>query len=366
VRTLRNLEDVNAGFNRHGLVLFQVDATSAGYARERFAALHASIQERLERIPGVRAATFSRVAVLSRVRQNNTISVPGLPLPPDAPAGVNMNGLSHNFFAVMELPIVVGRGFTGRDDATAPRVAIVNQALARKYFGPENPIGHQIVHTTGPFNRVTVEVVGVAGDAKYTDLRNPVPPTLYVPAPQQPGGEANFALRLAAPNATIFPAIRAAVGEIDRTLPVLNLRTQDEQIDRLHAQELLFARLSGIFGLLALALACVGLYGLMSYTTVRRTGEIGLRLALGARPARVLRMMLRESLALVCLGVVCGVAAANGSSRLVATMLFGLTPTDPLTYAAAAALLIAVALLASFLPALRASRLEPTEALREE
>jgi predicted permease len=366
VRTLRNLEGVKAGFNRRGLVLFQVDATSAGYTREQFAALHLRLQERLVRIPGVRAATFSRIALLSRVRQNNTISVPGSTLPPDAPAGVNMNGLAANFFDAMELPIVLGRGFTGSDDASAPKVAVVNEVLARQYFGRENPVGRQIVHTTGPFNRVTVEVVGVAGDAKYTDLRAPVPPTLYVPASQQPGGEANFALRVAADRAAIFPVIRAAVREIDPALPALNLRTQEEQIDRLHAQELLFARLSGFFGLLALALASVGLYGLMSYAAVRRTSEIGLRMALGARPARVLRMMLRESLTLVCIGVVAGVAAACGSSRLVATMLFGLSPIDPLTYAAAAVLLLAVALPAGYLPALRASRLEPTEALRAE
>jgi predicted permease len=366
VRTLRNLQDVDAGFNRRGLILFQIDATSAGYARDQFAPLHARVQEQLERIPGVRAVTFSRVAVLSRVRQNNTISGPGLTLPPDAAAGVNMNGLAPNFFASMELPLVLGRGFTEHDDAMAPGVAVVNQVLARKYFGAENPVGRQIVYTTGPFNRVPVEVVGVAADAKYTDLRSPVPPTLYVPALQQPGGEANFALRLDTDRATVFPAIRAAVREIDPALPVLNLRTQDEQLDRLHAQELLFARLSGLFGLLALALACVGLYGLMSYAAVRRTSEIGLRMALGARPARVLRMMLRESLTLVCLGVAVGLAAAYGASRLVATMLFGLSPTDPLTYGAVAALLIAVALLASLLPARRASLLDPMTALRVE
>jgi predicted permease len=377
VRTLGHLQNVDAGFNRRNLVLFTIDATSAGYARDQFASLHARLQARLEKIPGVRAATFSRVAVLSRVRQSNTISVQGLPSPPDAAAGVNMNGLASNFFAAMELPLAIGRGFTEADDATAPGVAVVNQALVKKYFGRENPIGRRLVYTLGPTNSYSAEIVGVAGDAKYTDLRSVVPPTLYLPALQQLGGSASFALRLGPPKpseggigspdpATIFPAIRAAVREIDPTLPALDLRTQDEQLDRLHGQELLFARLSGFFGLLALALACVGLYGLMSYAVLRRTAEIGLRLALGARPSQVVGMMLRESVALVCVGIAAGVAAAYGLSRLVTAMLFGLSPTDPLTYAAVAAMLMAVATAASGVPALRASRLEPTEALRVE
>jgi len=187
-----------------------------------------------------------------------------------------------------------------------------------------------------------------------------------LPALQQIGGEANFSLRVDGSAAAIFPAIRAAVREIDPSLPVQNLRTQDEQIDRLNGQELLFARLSGFFGLLALALACVGLYGLLSYAVLRRTGEIGLRMALGALPWHVLRMMLGESLGIVALGIAAGFAAAAMLSRLVASMLFGLSPIDPITYGTVAAILTGVALLASYLPARRASLLEPTEALREE
>jgi ABC-type antimicrobial peptide transport system permease subunit len=209
-------------------------------------------------------------------------------------------------------------------------------------------------------------VVGVAADAKYTVLRGATPPTVYLSALQQVDGNANFALRLASPDAGVLAAIRAAVREVDPALPVLNLRTQDEQIDRLHAQERLFARLSGFFGLLALALACVGLYGLMSYAVLRRTAEIGLRMALGARRAQVIRMILRESLTLVGLGVAAGIATAAVTSRLVSTMLFGLSGTDPLTYGASASLLAAVALLASLLPALRASRVDPMVAFRSE
>jgi predicted permease len=375
VRTLDNLADVDAGFNRRGLVLFAIDANSAGYPRQQFAALQTRIQARLAQISGVTAATFSSVPLLSRVRQNKRIVVPGHAPPPDAAMAVNTNGLAPNFFAAMELPLVLGRGFTNQDESTRPRVAVVNQAFVRMYFGDENPVGRHIVFNA-PNDSSQAEVVGVARDAKYTVLRGPTPPTVYVPALQQLDGNANFALRLASPDrgeqgpavtpAAVFPAIRAAVREIDPTLPVLNLRTQDEQIDRLHSQERLFARLSGFFGLLALALACVGLYGLMSYAVLRRTAEIGLRMALGARPGHVMGMVLRESLRLVCLGVAAGIAAAYGASRLVASMLFGLSPTDPVTYGSVAVILVAIALIASFLPARRASRVDPMIAFRAD
>jgi predicted permease len=362
-RTLGNLAGIDAGFNRRGLVLFAVDATSAGYPREQVAALHARIQDRLARIPGVRAVTFSSNPLLSRTRQNKRISVLGRPVPAGAPLAVNVNGLAPNFFAAMELPIVLGRGFAETDDDSRPKVVVVNQAFARMYFGGEQPLGRQIKFDS-PNDDSRAEVVGVARDAKYTDLRGETPPTVYLSARQQIDGNANFALRLGAPAAGVLSAIRAAVREVDATLPVLNLRTQEEQIDRLHSQERLFARLSGFFGVLALALASVGLYGLMSYAVLRRTAEIGLRMALGARRVQVLRMILRESLALICLGLALGIAAAVAASRLVSSMLFGLSVTDPLTYCVAALVLAAVALLASFLPAHRASRVDPMVAFR--
>jgi predicted lysophospholipase L1 biosynthesis ABC-type transport system permease subunit len=194
------------------------------------------------------------------------------------------------------------------------------------------------------------------------------PPTIYLPVGQRIDREANFALRPAAPGdpAGLFAAVRAAVRDSDSSLPVLNLRTQDEQIDRLHAQERLFARLSGLFGLLALALAAVGLFGLMSHAVLRRTGEIGLRMALGALPSHVMRMVLVESLALVFAGLAAGAAISYGASRLVTKMLFGLSPGDPLTYGAVALILIAIGLLAALVPARRASRIDPLAALKVE
>jgi ABC-type antimicrobial peptide transport system permease subunit len=193
-----------------------------------------------------------------------------------------------------------------------------------------------------------------------------VTPTVYLPATQMVEGTANYYVRAAADPAAIGSAIRAAVREIDPALPVIDLRTEEEQVGRLTAQETLFARLSGFFGVVTLILACVGLYGLMSYLVLRRTGEIGLRMALGARPARVLRMILSESFALVAVGLVVGAAVAFVASRLVESMLFGLSPADPLTYASVAGLIVAAALPASLLPAFRAARVDPMTALRTD
>jgi predicted permease len=369
VRTLRNLDSVNAGFNRQNLVLFRIDATSAGYQPQQFAALQSRIQQRLQRAPGVQDVTFSSVALLSRVRQNKRVSISG-GLPPPGSAPVNTNGLAPNFFAAMQLPLLLGRGFTLADDESAPRVAVVNQAFVRGYLNGENPIARHIV--IGPAAADDVAIVGVAADAKYTELRGQAPPTIYLPAFQRIDGTANYALRIAAPSrgrdaavATVFAAIRSTVREIDPALPVLNLRTQDEQIDRLHAQERLFARLSGMFGVVALALASVGLYGLLSHAVTRRTGEIGVRMALGAQPGAVLAMIMRESLMLVCCGILLGAAGAYAASRVVRSMLFGLTPGDPLTYGAVALILGAIALVASAIPARRASRIDPITALRQ-
>jgi len=362
VRTLGNLQHVDAGFNRRGLLLFDIDAASAGYTPQQYAALQTRIQERLEKLPSVRAVTFSSVPLLSSVRQNKRISVPGsAPLSSTSPI-VNTNGVAPNFFSAMELPLVRGRGFTGGDDPATPRVAVVNQVFVRTYFGGEDPVGRQIVVGRAPTDQV--EIVGVAADAKYTTLRGEAPPTIYFPALQRLDGDAGFAVRHAGPEGSVLAAIRATVRTIDPALPVLNLRTQDEQIDRLHGQELLFARLSGLFGLLAVTLAAVGLYGLMSHAVLRRTGEIGLRMAVGARPADVLGMILRESLALVGVGLALGAAGAYGAGRLVASMLFELSPTDPITYGVVALVLVIIAALASLLPATRAGRIDPMVALK--
>jgi ABC-type antimicrobial peptide transport system permease subunit len=216
------------------------------------------------------------------------------------------------------------------------------------------------------YGQSEVEIVGVARDAKYADLRSPVPPTVYLAALQWPAATVRYLVRTAGDPEAAFPAIRAMLREIDPTLPVLGLRTMDEQIDRLHQQELLFARLSGFFGVLALLLASVGLYGLMAYVVTRRVGEIGVRMALGALPRQIVGLFLSESGAMVVIGLVFGGYAAWAASSLFTKMLFGLTGTDPVVYIGAAILLLGMAQCAAALPAFRASRVSPSEALRNE
>jgi predicted permease len=368
VHTLRNLQSVDPGFNPRGLVLFRIDAGSAGYTPQQFVVLHERLRQRLENIPGVEGATFSRVALLAGVRSNRRISVPGYTPAPGESMIFNLNGIAPNFLAAMEIPLVLGRSFDARDDTDGPMVAIVNQGFSRKFFGDSSPIGRTLRFSSPSPNDkpADIEIVGVARDAKYTGVREATPPTMYVPAAQMLEDTATYYLRAAANPAAVGPAIRSAVRELDPALPIIDLRTEDEQIERLTSQERLFARLSGFFGVLALILASVGLYGLMSFVVLRRTGEIGLRMALGALPGHVLRMILRDALVLVALGLVLGGAAAFGSSRLIASMLFELSPVDPLTYGSVALVLITVALLASFLPARRAAHVDPMTALRSE
>jgi ABC-type antimicrobial peptide transport system permease subunit len=246
-------------------------------------------------------------------------------------------------------------------------VAIVTDAFARRYFAEQNPVGRRFTFGATPTAPAAeIEIVGVARDAKYNTLREAEPVTIYLPAPQMLEDVANYYVRTAGDPAAIGPAIRAAVREIDPMLPVIDLRTQAQQIERRTSQERLFAQLSGFFGVTALILACVGLYGLMSYLVLQRTGEMGLRLALGAPPAQMLRLVLRESVALVAVGLVLGFAVAYGFRRFVESMLFGLTAADPITYAGVAGLLVAVTLLAAFRPAQRAARVDPMVALRAE
>jgi predicted permease len=372
VRTLGHLQEIDAGFNRRNLVLFRLDASSAGYTTPQAVTMQARVLEAIRQVPGVRTATFSSVALLSSVRQNKRVTVQGASQPPSPAPIVNTNGVAPNFFASIELPLVRGRGFTDGDTPDSPRVAIVNQAFVSEYMKGMDPIGRRL--TVGRARTDDVEIVGVARDAKYLTLRDAAPPTVYFPALQRIDGDATFAVRLAplpqgsageSAEAAVVAGIRAAVRAIDPTLPLLNLRSQDQQIERLHAQPRLFARLSALFGVVALALASVGLYGLMSHTVLRRTGEIGVRMALGAAPSRVLKMVLRESLTLVGLGVVIGTLAALAASRLVTAMLFGVTGADPLTYVSVGIALVVVALLAASLPARRASRIDPIEALRK-
>jgi predicted permease len=361
-RTLSRLDAVDPGFDQRGLLSFRVDATSAGYAEDRVVALHDQIRDRLAGLPGVRDVTYSRVPLLARVRSNKSFVLPDSGSATVHPPA-NTNGVAPNFFAAMALPILRGRGFADTDREGSLKVAVVNETFAKQQFGSADPIGRRIAFGAPAWTDV-VEVVGVARDAKYTDLRGAVPPTIYLPAYQRAEGQAAFAVRAAGSPAALMPAVRAALRDIDPTLPLLDLRTQHEQIERLHASERLFAWLSMFFGATAVALAVAGLHGLLAQTVQRRIGEFGLRLAVGATPANVGGMIVREAVTLAAVGATIGLAASALLGRVVASMLFGVTARDPLTYAAAALLVLVAAAAASLVAARRASRVEPLVALR--
>jgi len=367
VRTLRNLQNVDVGFNRERLLLFEVDAISNGSSAPQARATYDRMRERLAALPGVRHASFAHVAPLSEMNWSNRVAVPGYTPTTVNDTFVRMNGLGPDNLVTMEMPLLRGRDFAAGDTASAaPKVAIVNQSFARKYFGGGDVVGRRI-RTGERAGEPDIEIVGLVRDAQYAKVRSEPLPVVFFPYAQlQTIRTANFAVRYSGGEAAVAAAIRNAIREVDASLPMTNVRTQEQQIDRLMTQERLFASLCTGFGLLALVLAAVGLYGLMTYAVQRRTGEIGLRLALGALPRGVVWMIVRESLGLVAAGVGIGIAAALGATRWIASMLFGLPTTDPLTYAAVALLLLVVAVTAALLPSRRASRVDPLVALRTE
>jgi predicted permease len=280
----------------------------------------------------------------------------------DLDNSINRLVISTNFFETMEIPMVLGRGFNARDNETGPKVVVINEAAAKKYFPNENPIGQHFGSSIETTNQL--EIVGVLKDAKYNSVRDPAPPTMYVPYHQTRAGSAVIEVRTAADPTSVTSGVREAVRQVDATLPMMDVSTQLEQVERRFQQEKLFAQAYTLFGGLAMLVASIGLFGLMSYTVSRRTNEIGIRMALGAQGADVMRQVLRESMILVAVGVAIGVATAYGAGQLLSTMLFGLAPNDVVTIAGATLIMVAVSALAGFLPARRASRVDPMVALR--
>jgi predicted permease len=368
IRTLRNLQNVDIGYNREQLLIFQANAGATGLPAPQVLAFYQRLRERVGALPGVQHASFSRIVPLGQSNWTSSVHVPGY-VQTTISNSVQMNGLGPDYLATFGLALLRGRDFAGRDDdPAAPKVAIVNQAFAKKYFGHEDVIGRRV--GLGRASAAPdIEIVGLIRDAQYADVRSAPRPQMFIPYGQMSApnrGAAVYVVRYSGTEAAITAAVRSVVRELDPTLPLTNVRTVAAQIDRLFTQERLFANLCSVFGALALALSAVGLYGLMSYAVVRRTGEIGLRMALGAMPAQVLRMVLGESFALVVIGIVFGCFAAWGATRWTSSLLFGLSPTDPVAYAGGAVVLLAVALAACMLPARRASRVEPMRALRTE
>ncbi len=371
LRTLQKLQAQNFGFDQRQVLLFQLDPTRNGYEGDRRVTLFTQVLERLQALPGVSSATLSRLSLLSGWVSNEDIIIPGYTPKSGERMLIDANAVGPDFFKTMGIRLLAGRGVEWRDTASAPAVAVVNQAFARRFFGTASPLGQHLRFDTKDAVQRDFEIVGVAADAKFDSARRQARATAYVPYTQtHEMTSAFFELRATGDPAALATSVRAAVRDLDPQLPLLNLRTQTEQIDELLSQERLFARLSSFFGGLGLLLACIGLHGTMSYAVSRRTTEIGVRMALGAPRSQVLWMVLRQSLIIVALGVAAGIPLALAATRvggsMISGLLFGIKALDPMTIVAASGLLLVVAALAGYLPARRASNVDPMVALRYE
>jgi predicted permease len=364
-RSLINLRKLDPGFRTQNLVLFLVDASRNGYPQPRIHQLYEDIQQRLASVPGASSAAWADIVLLSGDNSQNSISVQGYAPKPDEDMSPHFARVSPGFFATLGIPIVLGRDFTPQDRLGAHKVAVVNEAFARRFFGNENPLGRMFGYARDHQN--DVEIVGVVKDGKYDSLRNEKQSMVYVPYLQEDAlGEMSAYIRTAAPPETLMPALRAEIAKIDPSLAIWDLRTMESQVNESLFAERLIAILCACFGALATLLASIGLYGVMAFSVARRTREIGIRMALGAGRGRVLAMVLKEVGWMCLAGVSVGVPLAIALSRYLISQLYGVTPTDSLTLVFASVTMIFVSLIAGFIPARRAATVDPTIALRYE
>jgi predicted permease len=366
VRTLSNLQSVALGFNPDNVLLFEVNAPQAGYPQARVADFYAELRHRLLELPGVHDVTLSHASLI-RAGRGHPITIDGQPT-----QRTRVLWAGPQFFATMQIPIVRGRAITENDRQGTPPVVVVSDLFAKANFGDADPTGRRIeiggsLRTDG--KPLPLEIVGVAAPVRYGGLKGQVPPVVYVPYAQVPPAqvqEMTYALRTEREPLQLASAVRQIVRQADERIPVTNLKTQAADIDETINQEIVFARLCTAFAMLALTIACVGLYATMAYTVARRTGEIGLRLALGAARRAVIWLMLRDVGVLCVVGLSIGAAGAIAVARYIESFLFGIQPNDPRALTLAAATLLVSALIAAFGPARRASRVDPLTALRHE
>ena len=355
LRSLRNLTVVKTGIAAEGVQLFKVHAIASGKADSL--ELPRRLLERFQALPGIRAVGVSAHQMLGDTTDRTRVAIEGR----DSASGGNefahVNRVGGDFFSALGIPMRAGRAIGPQDDAGAPPAMVINEAFRRAYFPQQDPLGRFVNGA---------EVVGVAADTRCGALRDPPPPTLFLPAFQQTQGAFCFQLRTGSSWGALAPLLRQAVREIAPAAALHDITTPMEQVEESVSQERLLAGLASFFGAVTLSLASLGLYGLIAHAMRRRTREIGVRMALGAQPADVLRMALGGGLRLVLTGATLGVAGALALTRLASGALYGVAPSDPLTIAAAVLLLTGVALLACWLPARRAARVDPAVALRYE
>jgi predicted permease len=388
VRSLVNLRDLDPGFLRENVLLVRTSAGSIGYKGQRMRNFEERLLDGSSRLPGVRVASLASITPLEGSRWNGDISVQGYERKADEKPYVDMNAVSARYFETLGIPIVMGRDFRDGDNpaftpdppdkptreqkpppeppGSPAKVAIINQAMAKKYFPNESPLGKRFSDGEKFKMEDSFEIVGVVKDTHYFGLRESVESMIYFPNWRQGSGDRMLCLRSTGDPKQLIDGVRRQVRNLDSAIPVLTTITMDDQVNNNVSQERLIATLCSFFGGLALLLAAVGLYGLMAHTATRRTREIGIRMALGAQRNNVLWMILRDGILLVVLGAVVGIPVAFGVTRFVSSFLYGLTARDPATMAVATGLLVLVTILATLLPARRASKVDPMVALRYE
>ena len=362
VRTLMNLESIQLGFNRENILTFSLNARQSGHGDAEIAAFYNGLRSRFMGIPGVRSASLSNHSLIGDGMSGMDVNLQG---------GEERNShiltVGSGFFTTMQIPILMGREIDERDRPGSPLVAVVNETFARDFLNGANPLGQHLA-LRRMCAACSIEVVGVSANALYNDLKAKTPPTVYLPFAQNvwPIRGMIYELRTAGNPMGYVRAVRDLVHRTDDRLPLSDVKTQSAWIDQTIGQEIMFARLCGAFALLALVIAGVGLYATTSYNVARRTGEIGIRMALGAQRARVVWMVLREVFVLASIGLAISVPAAFAASKLIESFLYDMKPNDPLAVTGAVAILVSAAILAGYLPARNASRIDPMIAVRHE
>ena len=363
MRSLRKLSMVDAGFRQENVLLVSIYPTLSGYEGARELTLYARAQEQVSAAPGVVSATFSRFGMLSGGSRIRVAVDKG-----EKEINVNCNPVAPRFFETMDIPMLIGGDFTGADGRQAPRVAVVSESFARRYFSNEIALGKQLRFKDEKGEQIVV--VGIVKEVKALSLREREPlPQMYVPLAQAPSdllGQITMEVRTAMEPTTTATAVRDAIHDVDANLPVVKIITQKAQTEGTLQNEKSLSTLSTVFGIVALLLACIGLYGITAYTVVARTREIGIRIALGARTDNVYRTVIGQGMSLALTGVMVGLASAFVISRFLTSLLFGISGADVIVYAGVSLLMVLVALAACYFPARRAARVDPMTALRYE
>jgi predicted permease len=365
-RSLVNLKSLDPGFRVDDLFAFSIDPSLSGYEGDRLTSLYRRMQDELATVPSVRSVSMSEIGMLAGDNWSQTVRVDGYQAKEGEDLNPSVDGVGPRYFETMGIPLVSGREFTERDVTGAPKVAIINETMAKYFYGSGNPIGRRFGFGRG--KPTDIEIVGVAKDVRSLELRDQPPRLLYIPYAQDDSvTQLTYYVRAARDDRGATAAgIREAVHRLDPNLPVFNMKTMAVQIDESLFVERMVAVLSVAFGTLATLLAAIGLYGVMSYAVTRRTREIGIRMALGAERGRVLWLVLREVAAMAIAGIVGGLLAALWLTRQVQSQLFGLSPNDPLTLVIATLLLACVAIVSGYIPARRATTIDPIVALKAE